>query len=342
MCILNLKDATSCSHLTRKIRTLRGMSSSNFSAASSRFVELERSRWSRLATEISVPLSEEELEALRGLGEPVDFDEVRQIYLPISRLLNLYVNAASSLNHMTNDFLQASHRRVPFIIGVAGSVAVGKSTTARLLQALLRRWPSTPKVQLVTTDGFLYPNAELQRRGIMHRKGFPESYDRRALLQFVSDIKSGVPVVRAPKYSHLYYDILPDEQIEVTTPDVLILEGLNVLAPAGTEGPETSDLTLSDFFDFSIYVDANTKDIQRWYVNRFLTLRSSAFTNPGSYFKRYAELSDDQAIELATGIWKTVNEPNLVQNVLPTRARAHLILQKGSDHKVAQVLLRKN
>ena len=176
----------------------------------------------------------------------------------------------------------------------------------------------------------------------MHRKGFPESYDRRALLQFVSDIKSGVPVVRAPKYSHLYYDILPDEQIEVTTPDVLILEGLNVLASAGTEGPETSDLTLSDFFDFSIYVDANTKDIQRWYVNRFLTLRSSAFTNPDSYFKRYAELSDDQAIELATGIWKTVNEPNLVQNVLPTRARAHLILQKGSDHKVAQVLLRKN
>ena len=240
------------------------------------------------------------------------------------------LSACGSQEPQTSGNTSATASTTPSATGTTSPASVSSSLTA------------TPKVQLVTTDGFLYPNAELQRRGIMHRKGFPESYDRRALLQFVSDIKSGVPVVRAPKYSHLYYDILPDEQIEVTTPDVLILEGLNVLAPAGTEGPETSDLTLSDFFDFSIYVDANTKDIQRWYVNRFLTLRSSAFTNPDSYFKRYAELSDDQAIELATGIWKTVNEPNLVQNVLPTRARAHLILQKGSDHKVAQVLLRKN
>ena len=228
------------------------------------------------------------------------------------------------------------------IFGVAGSVAVGKSTTARILQALLSRWPSTPKVQLVTTDGFLYPNAELQRRGIMHRKGFPESYDRRALLNFVSRVKSGAERVVAPKYSHLYYDIMPDEHIEVTAPDVLILEGLNVLAPSQAEGPETSDLTLSDFFDFSIYVDARTEDIERWYVNRFLTLRSSAFANPESYFKRYAELSDEQAVEVATGIWKSVNEPNLLQNILPTRARAHLILQKGAEHTVEQVLLRKN
>ena len=318
------------------------MSSASTSAAWSRFTELERTRWSRLSAEISVPLTGAEIEDLRGLGETIDLEEVQQVYLPVSRLLNLYVNAASSLNHMTNDFLGVSQRRVPFIFGVAGSVAVGKSTTARVLQALLRRWPSTPKVQLVTTDGFLYPNAELQRRGIMHRKGFPESFDRRALLEFVSAVKSGVPQVSAPKYSHLYYDILPDERIEVNTPDVLILEGLNVLAPAGTEGPETSDLTLSDFFDFSIYVDALTEDIQRWYVERFLSLRSSAFSNPNSYFRRYAELDDTQAAEVATGIWKSINEPNLVHNVLPTRARAHLILQKGANHSVQRVLLRKN
>ena len=318
------------------------MSSHSSAAAASRFTTIDRERWAHLGTEIQMPLSEAELQALRGLGETTDLAEVQQIYLPISRLLNLYVNAASSLNHMTNDFLGTSQRKVPFIIGVAGSVAVGKSTTARLLQALLQRWPSTPKVQLVTTDGFLYPNEELKRRGIMHRKGFPESYNRRALLEFVSAIKSGQQQVFAPKYSHLYYDILPDERIEVTAPDVLILEGLNVLAPAGSEGPETSDLTLSDFFDFSIYVDARTEDIQSWYVNRFLSLRSSAFTNPDSHFRRYAELTDDQAIEVATGIWKSVNEVNLVENVLPTRARAHLILEKGADHSVQRVFLRKN
>ncbi len=319
-----------------------GMNSATIMPKLSPFIELDRSTWSRLAEEIEVPLTEEEIEDLRGLGETMDVDEVQQVYLPLSRLLNLYVNATSSLNHMTNDFLGVSERRVPFIIGVAGSVAAGKSTTARILQALLRRWPSTPNVQLVTTDGFLYPNAELEKRGIMNRKGFPESYDRRALLRFVSDIKSGSPRVTAPKYSHLYYDILKDEQIEVTSPDVLILEGLNVLAPAKTGANDKAALSLSDFFDFSIYVDARTGDIERWYVERFLSLRDSAFQNPDSHFNNYASLDDNAAQELARSIWTSINKPNLIENVRPTRGRATLILSKSENHTINRVLLRKN
>lgn len=318
------------------------MSTSALASKHSPFTELDRDTWSRLASEISVPLTEDELPQLRGLGERIDLEEVSQVYLPISRLLNLYVNVAAGVNDMTNDFLGTSERKVPFIIGVAGSVAVGKSTTARVLQDLLRRWPSTPNVQLITTDGFLYPNAELERRGLMGRKGFPESYNRRALLRFVADVKSGAPVVTAPKYSHLYYDILPEESIAVTAPDVLIVEGLNVLAPAKLSENSSSALSLADFFDFSIYVDAKTDDIERWYVERFLKLQQSAFTNPDSYFRRYADLSEDAAIELATSIWKSINEPNLRQNVLPTRGRAKLILSKSHDHKVRRVLLRKN
>lgn len=318
------------------------MSITPLSPKLSPFIELDRSTWARLEQELSSPLSETELAQLRGLGDTLNLDEVNQVYLPLSRLLNLYANAATSINRSTNDFLGISARKVPFIIGVAGSVAVGKSTTARVLQELLRHWPSTPNVQLVTTDGFLYPNAELERRGLMGRKGFPESYDRRALLRFVSEVKSGAPVVTAPKYSHLYYDIIPDERIEVTCPDVLIVEGLNVLAPAKLDGSDSSALSLADFFDFSIYVDARTSDIERWYVQRFLKLQRSAFTNPDSYFRRYADLSEEAAKELALSIWKSINEPNLRENVRPTRSRADLILSKSADHRVHRVLLRKN
>ena len=305
------------------------------------FVSLDRDTWSRLSDEIEVPLTSAEIERLRGMGDVLDVEEVRRVYLPLSRLLNLYANAAGSLNEATNDFLGGHHQRTPFVIGVAGSVAAGKSTTARLLRALMSRWPTTPDVQLVTTDGFLHPNAVLRERGLMERKGFPESYDRRALLRFVAEIKSGAPRVTAPKYSHVTYDILPDEEVVVTRPDVLIVEGLNVLAPAQLSADDKGALALSDFFDFSVYVDARTQDIERWYVNRFLSLRDSAFRDPRSYFRKYAGLTDAEASATALDIWRRINEPNLVQNVRPTRGRAKLILSKDADHAIRRVLLRK-
>lgn len=301
------------------------------------FIELDRADWAALAPSMPSPLQDTELVQLRGLGEPLDPREVAEVYLPLSRLLNLYVGGTKSLHKVTSEFLRERFAPTPFVIGVAGSVAVGKSTIARLLRELLARWEHTPRVELVTTDGFLFPNAELERRGLMARKGFPESYDRRALLRFVSEVKAGASEVRAPFYSHLAYDIVPDAQITVRRPDVLIVEGLNVLQPPGPG----HRLAVSDLFDFTIYVDARTGDIARWYEERFLKLQRGAFANPRSYFHRYASLSEDEALARAREIWKTINEPNLLQNVRPTRSRASLVLRKSKDHTVSSVLLRK-
>ena len=301
------------------------------------FQEIDRKDWAALAPTMDLPLTEVELVQLRGLGDVLDMNEVTEVYLPLSRLLTLYVAAARRLHASTSAFLGSSTSSTPFVIGVAGSVAVGKSTVARLLRELMSRWDDTPRVELITTDGFLFPNAELERRGLMGRKGFPESYDRRALLRFVSQVKSGVAEVRAPFYSHLEYDIVPDAEVVVRQPDVLIVEGLNVLQPA-TAG---NRLAVSDLFDFTVYVDARTSDIATWYEERFLRLQRGAFSNPASYFHRFASLTEDEARARAASIWKAINEPNLLQNVLPTRARASLVLRKGANHSVSSVLLRK-
>jgi type I pantothenate kinase len=305
------------------------------------FVDLDRPAWSRLRESTPLTLTEADLLRVQGLGDRIDLGEVEEVYLPLSRLIDLYVAGTAHLHGATSTFLGEARARTPFVIGIAGSVAVGKSTTARIMRELLARWPGTPHVELVTTDGFLLPNAELMRRGLMHRKGFPESYDRRRLLRFVCDVKSGVAEVHAPVYSHLTYDIVPGRQVVVRSPDVLIVEGLNVLQPARPGADGRTGLAVSDFFDFSIYVDARTEDVRSWYVQRFLRLRETAFSLPESYFHRYASLSDEQAVERAEQIWRDINEVNLVQNVLPTRARATLVLAKGGDHAVRRVRLRK-
>lgn len=308
---------------------------------SSPYVELDREAWTRLSASTPLPLTTADVSRLRGLGDPIDLAEVDAIYRPLSRLLDLYVSATRQLHDASSTFLREYPGRTPFVIGVAGSVAVGKSTTARLLRELMARWPQTPHVELLTTDGFLYPNSELERRGLMDRKGFPESYDRRGLIRFVSKVKAGRPEVRAPVYSHLTYDIVPGAEVVVRQPDILIVEGLNVLQPARPTQEGTSNLAVSDFFDFSIYVDARTPDVRQWYVDRFLSLRKTAFSQPESYFRRYASLTDSEAVDEAEQIWDSINQPNLLENILPTRSRATLILTKGADHSVERVRLRR-
>lgn len=299
--------------------------------------DIGREEWARLAADMTQPLSESEVVQLRGLGDRLDIDEVRQVYLPLSRLLSLYATATKRLGAQTSGFLREDDTTTPFVVGVAGSVAVGKSTIARLLRELMSRWPDTPRVELVTTDGFLYPNAELERRGIMARKGFPESYDRRSLLRFLTDVKGGVAEVRAPFYSHMRYDIVADASVTVRHPDVVIVEGLNVLQPASSP----SEVAISELFDFSIYVDADEKHIRSWFLDRFLALKQGAFANPSSYFNVFSGLTDDEAAAQALTFWEDINLPNLVENVLPTKHRATLILEKGATHTVDRVLLRK-
>jgi type I pantothenate kinase len=301
-----------------------------------------RDEWAHLRADTPLTLSVDDLTKLQSINDPISLDEIVAIYLPLSRLLSLYVAATQGLFKATQRFLMAEAEvKVPYIIGVAGSVAVGKSTTARVLKALLSRWPNTPKVELVTTDGFLLPNAELERRGLMQRKGFPESYDGSAILRFLSDVKAGKPSVSAPVYSHLVYDVMPGEEVTVERPDILILEGLNVLQPSRMPRDGKVIPFVSDYFDFSVYLDADENDLHRWYVNRFMTLRQTAFRDPRSFFRKYAEIDEDEALSIAEKLWSGINLPNLQENILPTRQRASLILTKGASHRIQQVALRR-
>jgi type I pantothenate kinase len=305
------------------------------------FRRFDRDEWSILRADTAMTLTQADLDELRGVNDRIDLREVEVIYLPLSRLLNLYVAATQKLFRATNSFLHSEDRKVPYIIGIAGSVAVGKSTTSRILRRLLSRWPHHPKVDLVTTDGFLLPNAVLEREGLMARKGFPESYDLPSILRFMSDIKAGKPNITAPVYSHLFYDVLPGETITINQPDVLIVEGINVLQTGRPPRDGRGIPNVSDFFDFSIYIDAEIADLATWYVDRFFSLRDGAFRNPKSYFHRYSSYTDAETRETATRIWETINLVNLRENVLPTRPRADLVMRKGSDHAVRSVFLRK-
>ncbi|PPC87250.1 MAG: type I pantothenate kinase [Hyphomicrobium sp.] len=327
--------------LARKRRVPRRKGDVETSIPFSPYRVFSREEWARLRADTPMTLKPSELEELSGVIEELSVDEVEQIYLPLSRLLNLYVAAAQKLHSVSSEFLSRKDLKVPFVIGVAGSVAVGKSTTARVLQALLARWPDHPRVDLMTTDGFLYPNAELERLNLMDRKGFPESFDTARLLQFLGDVKSGMAVVTAPVYSHFQYDILPGQTLSVEQPDILIIEGLNILQPGEMPKDGGTVPFVSDFIDFSIYIDAEPSVIEQWYLTRFLRLRSTAFRDPGSYFHKFAALAPEHVKALALKIWRTVNLKNLHENILPTRRRAQLILFKGENHRVKTVALRK-
>lgn len=304
-------------------------------AADGRYLTFGRDEWADLRAATPLTLREAELTDLRGINDRIDLDEVAAVYLPLTRLLNLYVAATQNLHKVSAAFLGTLAPKVPYVIGVAGSVAVGKSTFARILRALLARWPDHPQVDLVTTDGFLHPNAVLAERGIMNRKGFPESYDTRRLIEFLREVKSGAAEVRAPVYSHVVYDIVPGDETVVRQPDILILEGLNVLQVG------SADEFVSDYFDFSIYIDADEQHIEDWYVQRFLTLCETVFQDPNSFFQNYAHLSHDEAVATARGIWREINGKNLRENIAPTRSRASLLLRKGADHRVTDVSLRR-
>jgi type I pantothenate kinase len=317
------------------------LNSSVSPAPISRYINFSREQWKALRANTPLLLNEQELESLRGINEQVSLGEVQDIYVPLSRLLNLHVAAIQHLYEARREFMGSPEpQMVPYIIGIAGSVAVGKSTFSRVLRASLARWPDHPRVDLVTTDGFLFPNRVLEQRGLMTRKGFPESYNQRLLLQFLADIKAGAESVSAPVYSHLHYDIVPHAAQHVNRPEIVILEGLNVLqSPDGHR--DSSRVFVSDFFDFSIYLDAEEQTIQRWYVERFLRLRETVFRDPSSYFHRYARLSEAEAVDTAIRIWREINLLNLHENIHPTRERAHLILEKGEDHQVQNVRLRR-
>lgn len=300
-----------------------------------------KAQWSALRDGQPMTLDIADIERLRTLSDPISLQEAEEVYLPLTRLLSYYVEAIQGLHNVSTRFLDTPDQKVPFIIGVAGSVAVGKSTTARILQALLQRWPSSPKVDLVTTDGFLYPNAVLAERGIMERKGFPESYDRPRFVQFLSDIKSGQGNVVAPVYSHLVYDVVPGSEVVIDRPDILIVEGLNILQPGDLPRDGKPILFASDFIDFSVYIDADNDDLEAWFMERFFRLRDTAFKDPTSFFRRFAEMSEAEAGEFGRMVWRTINLPNLVENVLPTRGRADLILKKGKSHLIETVQLRR-
>jgi len=304
------------------------------------YLDFDRSAWGALREATPLTLTETDLSELQGLNERVSLADVEEIYLPVSRLLNLHVAATQTLHKATETFLNSPPAPTPYVIGVGGSVAVGKSTFARILRALLARWPDHPRVDLVTTDGFLLPNGVLEERGQLARKGFPESYDVRSLVQFMADVKAARGAVHAPLYSHQSYDIVPGEFQVVDRPDIVIVEGLNVLQTGDGQSGKSLRVFVSDFFDFSVYIDAAESDIERWYVSRFLTLRQTVFRNPRSYFHRYASLTETEAIETAQEIWRTINGVNLRENIVPTRDRARLILEKAGDHAVRRIRLR--